>query len=600
MENLIPLPIGDLSGKKFFIPHYQRGYRWTKLQVQQLLEDIDSFRPEGQNRKTFYCLQPVVIKLLDADTKGRYELDGDWYEVVDGQQRLTTIYLILRYIKERWSKEDSNVSFELFYETRTQCVNFLHNIRVNTNNDVDIDKGNIDFYYISSAYQAIRSWEADKTNLDRDSFESKFLRQSKVIWYHVASHVNSQELFERLNLGKIPLTNAELTKALFLSSESFKGTAREEAKIKQIEIAILWDEIEHRLNEPDNKFWSFITNKNRAAYETKIELILDLISEKKDDEKDPLFTFLFLIKKQQATGTLALWKKIEDFYYTVSEWYLDKDYYHKIGYLVAARKIPGYSGIQLNHLVMAAMETPKNAFHEKINAYISASVKVDLLELRYETHYNEIFNILLLFNVETNRKTDAEFYPFKWHKDNSWSIEHIHARNSENFDRNKKDPWMKWLDLHQQLLKEKFQDKMDKDVQELLDQISKWNHTDDLTWVRFDDLFKRVNDLLTLDPESMDKGCEGIGNLALLCQEDNASLSNGVFEIKRRAIIELDKDGSFIPVCTRRVFMKYYNDKGINTDYFYWSELDRTAYIDALTGMLKDYLPKTHMKENAN
>jgi hypothetical protein len=92
-------------------------------------------------------------------------------------------------------------------------------------------------------------------------------------------------------LGKIPLTNSELTKALFLSSESFKDIPQEERKIKQFEIARLWDEIEHKLNEPDLKFWSFVTNNKREFYETKIELILDLISGKDSDEKDP---FLYI------------------------------------------------------------------------------------------------------------------------------------------------------------------------------------------------------------------------------------------------------------------------------------------------------------------
>ena len=91
---------------------------------------------------------------------------------------------------------------------------------------VDINKENIDFFHISSAYQTIRNWELDYEEkhgkaFDEAAFQSKFLANSKVIWYEVAKEEKSQALFERLNLGKIPLTNAELTKALFLSSNSF-------------------------------------------------------------------------------------------------------------------------------------------------------------------------------------------------------------------------------------------------------------------------------------------------------------------------------------------------------------------------------------------
>ena len=72
-ENLKPLPINELLDKQFFVPHYQRGYRWTNQQVEQLLDDIDSFSPREvpgkSNQKTFYCLQPIVVKLMDDEAK---------------------------------------------------------------------------------------------------------------------------------------------------------------------------------------------------------------------------------------------------------------------------------------------------------------------------------------------------------------------------------------------------------------------------------------------------------------------------------------------------------------------------------------------------
>ena len=98
-ENLRPLAINSLLDKQFFIPHYQRGYRWTFNQVEQLLDDIDSFSPREipgkHGEKTFYCLQPVVVKVLSDDLKTKYNLEGEWYELIDGQQRITTIYLII-------------------------------------------------------------------------------------------------------------------------------------------------------------------------------------------------------------------------------------------------------------------------------------------------------------------------------------------------------------------------------------------------------------------------------------------------------------------------------------------------------------------------
>src|SRR5574344_399726 len=103
-ENTIELKsVGDLHEMNFFIPSYQRGYRWTKEQVEALLNDIDDFdkRKDG----SFYCLQPLVVKereqaTLEAIKKAQSinqvkNLPKGSWSVIDGQQRLTTIHLIL-------------------------------------------------------------------------------------------------------------------------------------------------------------------------------------------------------------------------------------------------------------------------------------------------------------------------------------------------------------------------------------------------------------------------------------------------------------------------------------------------------------------------
>lgn len=616
-DNLKPLTINELLDKQFFIPHYQRGYRWTEQQVKQLMDDIDSFTPrevQGEpDEKTFYCLQPVVVKSMNEEYKKKHILEGEWYEVIDGQQRLTTIYLIIHYINDLWIGKQKKKKFSIRYETRDNCVQFLNDLEVNTENStVTIDKSNIDYYHISAAYQAIRRWESEyveKKNkqLDDALFKSKFFGYSKIIWYSVAQSEKSSALFERLNLGKIPLTNAELTKALFLSSESFKELSQEERRIEQYEIARLWDEIEHKLNESDLKFWSFITNKKRESFETKIEVILDMISEKPSGEKDPFYTFLKFVEKQKTAetekkgGLREVWDGIEQFYYTLKEWYNNKNYYHKIGFLVAARSCPEYKGVNLGQLVRDSMEISKDLFEEQIIELIRSAVKAELSELRYETHYAQIYNILLLFNVETNRITDAisEFYPFKQHKDNQWSLEHIHARKSENFDRNKKEPWQKWLGLHKILLEEKLSDDRQEaikdNIEDVVDKIDRFNNVQ-LTWERFDALFKEVNNLLTIDSDDIDKESEGIVNLALLSQPDNAALNNSVFEVKRREIFRLDRQGSFIPVCTRRVFMKYYNNDQRVNQHFYWSDSDRKSYLLAIQQKLKSYLTTNYIE----
>ncbi len=602
---LEPKSINWLYNKQFFIPHYQRGYRWTDTQVKQLLNDIDSFiptqLPNNPNQKTFYCLQPIAVKLLSEDVKNKFNLEGDWYEVIDGQQRLTTIFLILQYINQKWRGEDKLDQFTLFYETRIGSAKYLESLKVNPDDSVTISKEYIDFYYFSNALQSIRTWqlkyeENNGKKLNTSSFQSTFEEFSKIIWYEVPEQ-DGRKLFERLNLGKIPLTNSELVKALFLSSESFKNYPLEERRIKQFEVARLWDEIEHKLNEKDLKFWSFISNKDRNDYETKIELILDLITEKDPNERDELFTFLKLYRMQNAEvdGLDEVWKKIQRFYLTLQEWYFDKEYYHKIGYLVASRNFGTYSGIDLNQLVNYALTETKADFRKRIDSLISDSVNFELSELRYDNqgHHSKIFNALLLSNVVTCLQSEAsiEFYPFKLHKQNNWSFEHIHARKSENFDKSKREPWLKWLEIHCSLLEE-LEENDNQQIRELIGEINLHNNQD-LTWQRFSSIFSKVNDFFTEEVESMDKESEGIPNIALLSQPDNAALNNSVFEIKRREIIRLDKEGHFIPICTKRAFLKYYSEENSNSHNYFWSSHDREKYFEAIKNLLSEYLPKS-------
>ncbi|MET3129567.1 hypothetical protein ABID42_004693 [Arcicella rosea] len=591
--------INQLYNKQFFIPHYQRGYRWTETQVKQLLEDIDSFIPKEiagrPSEKTFYCLQPIAIKKLSEEDKHKHNLIGEWYEVIDGQQRLTSIFLILQYINQKWRGEDKLEQFTLNYETRKGSATFLNSLKVNKDDTVTENKEYIDYYYFSKALQTIHQWrlnyESEKCKkLNTALFQSTFEEFSKVIWYEVAEQ-DGRRLFERLNLGKIPLTNAELVKALFLSSESFKDLSVEEKRIKQFEIAHLWDEIEHKLNENDLKFWSFITNKKRETFETKIELILDMITQKDESINDNYHTFTELVKKQakDKNGLSKVWDEIEHFYNTLIQWYSNKDYYHRIGYLIASKHFGIYRGVNLNDLVTIAMTESKDDFGLRINKHIRESVNIEPSELRYESHPNQIFNILLLFNVQTYIKSNSisEFYPFKQHKDNHWSLEHIHARKSENFDKTKKEAWLKWLSIHKQLLEE-----FDKpEAKVLIEKINKYNN-DRITWERFSGLFIQINDFFTEEAQSMDQESEGLMNLALLSQPDNAALNNSVFEIKRREIIRLDKDGYFIPICTKRVFMKYYNENSISGQNFFWSSEDRKNYFEILKEVLADYLPE--------
>ena len=104
MSDLMLKSVYDLLEKNYFIPSYQRGYRWGKRQVHDLLEDLYKFATsKKESDDAFYCLQPIVVKKCDEKTISENSLNSQmdenvWYEVIDGQQRLTTLYVLFKYL----------------------------------------------------------------------------------------------------------------------------------------------------------------------------------------------------------------------------------------------------------------------------------------------------------------------------------------------------------------------------------------------------------------------------------------------------------------------------------------------------------------------
>ena len=214
MANTIELKtVGDLLGMRFFIPSYQRGYRWTKQQVEDLFNDVNEFIPEKvkeTNEITWYCLQPLVVRKMDSNDPRLKEIEetNNWYEVIDGQQRLTTIFIILKLMN--FAKVPT-----IQYQTRPKSSCFLNNIN-NEKDESNID--NIDFHFMLSTKKVFVNVLKGKI---KEGFIEKLINSCKVIWYETQD--DAYEVFKRLNSGKISLSNAELVKALLLKDNNFKG-----------------------------------------------------------------------------------------------------------------------------------------------------------------------------------------------------------------------------------------------------------------------------------------------------------------------------------------------------------------------------------------
>jgi uncharacterized protein with ParB-like and HNH nuclease domain len=549
--------VGSIEGE-FYVPAYQRGYRW-KEEVKTLLNDIEEIE-EGKN----YSLQPVVVKRIDENK----------YELIDGQQRLTTLYIIFKYIREFLPKNQLKYSIE--YETRKNSRFFLEE-SIDFKN-TDINPNNIDEYFLIEAAKTIAGWFSERNDESQAAIDinTKLNKYIRVIWYEVDSSEDSTSLFTRLNIGRIPLTNAELVKALFLNRNNGIDSR------KQLEIATEWDIVEKELH--NDNLWYFITNENPKYYPTRIELIFDLMAGKEKGEREKFFTFFQFDKEiKQRKEKSELWTEIMRYFQRLKEWYENNDIYHKIGYLITTDS----GNKTIRNLINDSKQVTKTDFQKSLDNKIADSIKSlkEYSELSYEskTDYVLIEKLLLLFNVETIRQKSDESmrFPFDKHKQENWSLEHIHAQQSQGL--NKKEQWVGWLNLHRNSLVN-----IDCNAdQDLIKDISAAINDDKLTGERFSSLFNRVTTLLS--EEGSIEYTHSLSNLALLGQSDNSALNNATFDVKRNKILEMDRSNDYIPVCTRRVFLKYYTPSESNQVHF-WGKADRDGYTAEIEKVLSTYL----------
>lgn len=586
--NLEEKKIDEIKGN-FTIEAYQRGYRWGKDEVEQLLDDINEI-PDGQN----YCLQPVVVKYVDGV-----------YELIDGQQRMTTLYLIMKYLN---AYVDINYSIE--YATRkgdNGHVGSKELLETIDTTNLSSPSSNIDELFIKKSYSIVKKWfNGEKTKMM--SFAHKLQNYVTIIWYEVDEDEDSVNIFTRLNIGKINLTNAELVKALFLSrgkkdSEGrYAGNPYGIEEKKQHEIALGWDSMEKDLH--DEKFWTFITNEKSDRYPIRMELLFDMIEMKPNDESN-FYTFnRFYERFKNSDNRYDTWELIERYMQQLKEWYNDFDMFHHIGFLVA-------TGTSVKFLLDIAMSTEnpikKSDFRFKVLDMIRERMiflvgekdnkeEIDYAELNYEKHSEFIQCVLLLFNVETIRqKGDKNIrFPFNRYKnEGTWSLEHIHAQNSESLKTNQE--WKEWLEIHKKSLESlEVDSKKKKEIDDVISELDiVISHINEIgykgsTRDEFNNVAPAVIKILS---EGDDKSqMHTLSNMALLTVGENAALNNSTFDVKRMKIIAMEKAGEYIPICTRNVFMKYYSSS--DTKLHFWSEEDRKCYIAAMNHVLYDYIEK--------
>lgn len=641
-ESFCPKPIADLvDGKHIFvIPSFQRGYRWEEKQVLDLLNDIKQFADNGSSSSESYFLQPVVVKrttILDEKTGKEQEA----WEVLDGQQRLTTLLLILKRLMRKLGQEDKEQYEPLIYK-------ICYKNRQQLDFDSPIATDNIDSFYLFEAKRVIDNWfdEQTKTRQSFSNFIDSLLynvnRQVKIIWYEVPesdSELSSIRIFNRLNKGKISLTSSELIKALFIMDEDNRSHGN---SLPAEQLALEWNEMERKFQ--NDNFWYFIANNQANNAQTRIDLLFDFVTNRPLDTDGDYSYRRFQNLYDYSQKTLKnlddcwtnasiesmdeAWKQVKRTFDRLEAWYDDNMYYHYVGYLAHQGKSP----LEIYNAIVSDKQARQTAEpnHEWTIDDTELSLKLLIMETSFKKPgQNEYLNpseidslvygsdyvarLLLLFNVEFCRQNRNTRFAFDRFRKTPWDVEHVDSRNESSLQT--PEDRLRWLKGVRFILNIESQSGFSRSdrAKELFDQCTALidDSKDNKIAVGYDDFYKTVvkyfsadssHDEKDIDLEKIDKN--SIGNLTLLDSSTNREYKDAPFPYKRYLIIDYDKKGErFIPVCTRNLFLKYYSDSNTGSsqlDMMRWNEQDRSCYLDEIHRIVDPILNIKKTKKEKN
>ncbi|WP_104759703.1 DUF262 domain-containing protein [Helicobacter bizzozeronii] len=583
-------PVRELEGLSFKIPAYQRGYRWTTKEVQTLLEDIMDFMQESKPEE-FYSLQPIFVKKVEGT-----------YHVIDGQQRLTTLFLIVKYF-------EGKDLFSLSYETREGSFKFLQNVQ-----DLATypQKLNIDFYHFKEAYKAIKDYvENEKKEffaLKRQEFLDTLHTRCKLLWHE--SIDTEEEVFVRLNSGKIPLMEAEKIKALFLAKRD--GVCESDVKKR----AEKWYKTEKKTR--DNRDFIYCVLEQVEAQEImkiaeaggdsqdKKPALLDDIQRiavyLKAIVPDPYkegYLFDHFYKHYKSKSMEDAWERLEEAVNTLSGFAsgkgseaIDREIFHHLGFLI-------YAGVRISDLYQEWLkhgnesEFARSLF-ARVQAHIHALLKNKSLgELTYYENKQALQHILLLFNLAyliADQSSNA-YFQFNRFVLEQWSLEHIYAQNSKSIC-----PTKEIAQTEEQEQK----------IKAWLEEVQKYLENKPLykkiaislkkTGEAFFKYLGSQNLLGLIDRDFIDhQTLHNLQNLTLLDKESNSAIGNLIFSHKRKKIEQRRHQDKLIPICTQKVFEKAFSTQGSNPDVF--TTDDQEAYFGKIEEYLKVYLPQAQKEE---
>lgn len=569
--------------RAYRIPPYQRGYKWRSednWHVERLLSDLTQ---AWQSHAKEYLLQAITVKKVSDGGHGGV------LEVIDGQQRLTTLFILLRTLNHRLSNaDDPNVAEgKLHYAIRHEALSLDDLVAsvIDSVGDSTADFSTLkdeqgvaqesrqDGYYLKCAVlRCLHALRIDPSSPDFPSEQelSKFrafvLEDVKLMVNAVEPHVSGEVIFGNLNSNRIALTETELIKGLLLTRVAREPVAARSRRYREtlelrIQLGRKWDELHRWANTAELRVLYFPT------YKDGITGLLELVARQMPEpfkptdpqvEEHPLFEYL--LRKTRIEPVFRLLSHTQA---RLQDWYTDEETYHLLGYSLMNRieseRLPFLEKClkcETNSEFLAGLRQqrrnflrgPKVPFEMK-----SETGEVDVSQLRYEGNSKQILRILLAVSVfHEERGGRFNFHAFQEEK---WSLEHIFPQS----------PFGKGANLSANQLNAAL-DILTRNEGEILppaiaEEIARRGIPRDV------DERNVIDRLLMSEPL-----LHQVGNLCLLSSGDNSAMGCGMFNEKRKVIRDRIARGSFVPRHTYEVFSRMIVGEEGRLDV--WSKFD--------------------------
>ena len=556
MNNKHELAVNNIPSTVFSIPHYQRGYRWTDKEVEALLNDLLAFS-QSDASDDCYCLQPLVLQ----------EMTDGSIRVVDGQQRLTTLAIIL------WSL---GVSTNWDIKYTAEGGRLLKDLLKDSG-------GSINDHFRTAAKRKVENWLCESP-VRKDSLlrvlQGECGKRVEFLRYDlpkVEASADDQDeghgAFQRLNAGKTPLTSSELIRALFM--ESGNGLTDGE----KADIAKEWDLIESAMT--DNQFWAIWNNDDFCDVPTRMDFLFSIVAnvDSKKARQDGLRIYrgmedkvqketLALPDKDRRIGLKKVWENTLRCWWWMQSCYSDEEAYHLLGWvaLFTDRGGPGLWKIWSDE--GCRME----AFKQRLRKIVVEKTGCDFDSFRYdESNPAELRGLFVLLNSLEARRRHIRFrFDLYRRRRSGWDIEHIASQTDNSLtDINDEKEWLCLA----------------------LDEKSEYDAVKLDGCKTFDEKRARILDMFLKGADGdIDK--DDMGNLALLDAETNRAYKNAIFPAKRRTILgkALNDVGGYIPPVTEAAFSKSYSS--VASQMRYWGKKDADKYREGMKELFEGFIKK--------